>query len=119
MNSVKITNAFIPVADPGASARWYSTVLGFQVASVDEWSAVLRCEGGSPSLTLMGPASGIAAAPGLAWATCNLAVADLDEARAELERHGSEPGDVEGSYEVCRFFTAKDPDGNTLLVTDR
>ncbi|GAA4056936.1 VOC family protein [Nonomuraea soli] len=119
MNSVQITTAFLPVADPAASARWYSEALGFQVVSVDEWSAVLRCGSGSPTLTLMGPASGIAAAPGLAWATCNLAVADLDQARSELERHGCEPGDVEGSYEVCRFFTASDLDGNTLLVTDR
>ncbi|KAB8191814.1 VOC family protein [Nonomuraea phyllanthi] len=121
MDPVQITTAFIPVADPAASARWYNRVLGFQIHSVDEWSAVLRPGGGAgaTSLTLLGPASGIQAKPGLPWATCNFTVADLDQARSRLEGHGCEPGAIEGDPEVCRFFAVQDPDGNTLLVTDR
>jgi catechol 2,3-dioxygenase-like lactoylglutathione lyase family enzyme len=121
MHSVQITTAFIPVADPAASARWYNRVLGFQIRSVEEWSAVLHPGEGvaSPSLTLLGPASGIQAKPGLAWATCNFLVADLDQARSELEGHGCKPGAVEGAPEICLFFHIQDPDGNMLLITDR
>lgn len=121
MDSVRITTTFMPVADPAAAARWYSHALGFQIHSVDEWSAVLRPgkSVGSPSLTLLGPASGIQAKPGLAWATCNFAVADLSQARADLEANGCEPSAIEGMPEICRFFTVRDLDGNTLLVTDR
>jgi catechol 2,3-dioxygenase-like lactoylglutathione lyase family enzyme len=121
MDCVQISTAFIPVADPAAAARWYSRVLGLQIHSVEEWSAVLRPGGGagSPSLTLLGPASGIPAKPGLAWATCNFVAADLNQARSDLEGYGCEPSAVEGSPEICRFFTIQDPDGNTLLITDR
>jgi catechol 2,3-dioxygenase-like lactoylglutathione lyase family enzyme len=121
MDSVRITTAFIPVADPVAAARWYSRVLGFQVHTADAWSAVLRSgEGDEPtSLTLMGPASGIQVKPGLAWATCNFAVSDLSRARSELQGYGCDPSAIDGTPEICLFFTIEDPDGNTLLVTDR
>jgi catechol 2,3-dioxygenase-like lactoylglutathione lyase family enzyme len=121
MDSVRITTAFIPVADPATSAHWYSRMLGFRIYSEDERSAVLRSgEGiGSTSLTLLGPASGIQAKPGLGWATCNFAVTSLDQARSHLEGQGCEPSAIEGAPEICCFFTIRDPDGNTLLVTDR
>jgi hypothetical protein len=88
---------------------------------VDDWSAVLHSGAsvGSTSLTLLGPASGIRAKPGLPWATCNFAVADLDQARSDLEGQGCEPSAIEGAPEICRFFTLQDPDGNVLPVTDR
>ncbi|WP_377273037.1 VOC family protein [Peterkaempfera sp. SMS 1(5)a] len=121
MDPVRITTAFIPVADPAAAARWYSRSLGLHIHSVDEWSAVLGpgADAASTSLTLLGPASGIQAEPGLAWATCNFAVADLVRVRAELESQGFEPSAITGAPEICRFFTLQDPDGNTLLLTDR
>ncbi len=121
VNAARITTAFIPVADPAAAARWYSRILGFRVHLVDEWSAILRSGEGddATSLTLMGPASGIQAKPGLDWATCNFTVTDLSLARSDLADHGCQPTAIEGSPEICRFFTIKDPDGNTLLVTDR
>ncbi|MFJ3339273.1 VOC family protein [Streptomyces sp. NPDC086766] len=121
MDSVQITTAFIPVADPAVSARWYSRSLGLRVHSVDERSAVLHAGGspGSMSLTLLGPASGIQAKPGLAWATCNFAVADLSRTRSDLHKLGCETSAIEGAPEICLFFTLHDPDGNTLLITDR
>jgi predicted enzyme related to lactoylglutathione lyase len=121
MTSVRIGTAFVPVRDPAAAAPWYGRALGLAVQSVDEWSAVLRSGDGAggASLTLLGSASGIRAAPGLPWATCAFTVADLAAARAGLAAEGGEPGPVEGAPEVCRFFTARDPDGNTLLITDR
>jgi catechol 2,3-dioxygenase-like lactoylglutathione lyase family enzyme len=121
MRHARITTAFIPVADPEASAAWYSRAFGFQVQSVTAWSALLRPgEGaGSTALTLLGPASGIRAKPGLEWATCNFAISDLAQARSDLEGHGCAPSAIEGAPEVCLFFTVSDPDGNTVLVTDR
>jgi catechol 2,3-dioxygenase-like lactoylglutathione lyase family enzyme len=121
MNHVRITTAFIPVSEPDAAASWYSRVLGFQVQSVDGWSALLRSGEGddSTALTLLGPASGIRAKPGLNWATCNFAVSDLSQTRSDLEAYGCLPSAIEGKPEICLFFTVEDPDGNTLLVTDR
>jgi catechol 2,3-dioxygenase-like lactoylglutathione lyase family enzyme len=121
VSPANITTAFIPVTDPAASADWYSRTLGFRIDSTNEWSAVLQsAEGvGSTALTLLGPASGIQAKPGLNWATCNFAVPDLDLVRADLERQGLEPTAIEGTAETVRFFTVRDPDDNTLLVTDR
>ncbi|MEV4262456.1 VOC family protein [Kribbella sp. NPDC049584] len=121
MDSVRITTAFIPVADPEASASWYSRVLDFRIQSVDAWSAILRTGQGddSTALTLLGPASGIQVKPGLDWATCNFAVRDIIQARSDLEGHGCSPSAIEGAPEICLFFTVQDPDDNTLLVTDR
>jgi hypothetical protein len=67
----------------------------------------------------MAPASGTKATPGLAWATCNFAVDDIERARAELQELGCEPSPIDGSLEVGRYFTVQDPDRNTLLITDR
>ncbi|WP_307073356.1 VOC family protein [Arthrobacter pascens] len=119
MSSAMITTAFIPVSDPSVAARWYSQILGLDILALDNWSAVLGDGAGSTSLTLLGPESGIKATPGLKWATCNFLVQNLAGKRAELERQGIPVGAVEGSADVCLFFTLADPDGNTLLLTDR
>lgn len=105
MQPVKITTAFIPVANPGDSADWYSRTLGLRVDVVNEWSAVLRSGEGTEStaLTLLGPSTGIQAKPGLDWATCSFAVADLDQVRADLLGQGYEPSAIEGSPETVRF----------------
>ncbi|WP_460666139.1 VOC family protein [Kribbella swartbergensis] len=116
---MKITTAFIPVAVPADSADWYSRTLGLRVEEVNEWSAVLRPGDGAKSMavTLLGPTTGIQAKPGLDWATCNFAVADLDQVRADLHDQGHEPSPIEGTPDTVRFFTLRDPDANTLLIT--
>ena len=38
---------------------------------------------------------------------------------ARLEDSGVPVGSIAGAPDVCLFFTAQDPDGNTLLLTDR
>ena len=53
------------------------------------------------------------------FATCSYLVDDLDAARRRLEAAGAAPSPVDGSPEVCLFVTARDPDGNVLLVVDR
>jgi catechol 2,3-dioxygenase-like lactoylglutathione lyase family enzyme len=119
MSSIAITTAFIPVKDPSAAARWYSEVLGLDIQTSNTFSAVLGSGAGSTSLTLLGPDSGIRATPGLKWATCNFRVENLAGKRAELEQRDIPVGAVEGSPDVCLFFTFQDTDGNTLLLTDR
>lgn len=115
----KINSAFVPVSDPKRSASWYSQVLGFTIASVNQWSAVLAADQGGAILTLLGPDSGIKATPGLPWATHSLLVADLDGVHAGLVASGHEPSEITGDAQVCRWFTLTDPDGNILLVVDR
>ena len=82
-----VSNAFVPVSDPGQAAEWYSEHLMLRVVTISEWSAVLTGDGGA-TVTLMGPLSGIAAKPGLAWATCGFLVEDLTGMRDRLLRKG-------------------------------
>ena len=112
-----ITTAFIPVHDPRTGALWYADAFELDVVESSDASSVVA--GSHGQVTLMGPASGIHTAPGLRWATCNFRVDDLAVARERLARLGAHPGDVLGDPARCLFFTATDPDGNTLLVTDR
>ena len=113
-----VSNAFIPVSDPGRAAKWYSEHLMLRTVTVSEWSAVLTGDGGA-TVTLMGPLSGIAAEPGLAWATCGFLVEDLTGMRDSLLRNGHGVSVVEGDPNTCLFFTVRDLDGNVLLLTDR
>ncbi|MBI9114312.1 VOC family protein [Sanguibacter suaedae] len=112
-----IGTAFVPVTSPQIAAEWYREVLGLDIATVSEHSAVLFV--GSQRLTLMGPASGISAQPGLTWATCNFVVDDVDATYAALEERGLVETAIRGDRDICRYFSAKDLDGNVLLVVDR
>ena len=112
-----ITTAFIPVRDPSESARWYAEAFGLEIVEATEFSSVLA--GSAGQVTLMGPASGIRVAPGLDWATCNFRVNDVAVARERLTGGRADPSEVFGDPARCLFFTVSDPDGNTLLVTDR
>jgi len=112
-----ITTAFIPVREPRASAHWYADVFGLGVVEETDFSSVLA--GSHGQVTLMGPKSGIHVDPGLPWATCNFRVDDLASVHELLVRLGANPGGVLGDPDRCLFFTATDPDGNTVLVTDR
>lgn len=115
-----VGTAFVPVHDPAAAADWYAEALGLGIGEVTPWSARLHAGGDHRTvLTLMGPASGIRAQPGLPFATCNFVAEDLDAARERLAAAGAAPSAVSGSADVCLFVTAQDPDGNTLLVVDR
>ncbi|WP_335988661.1 VOC family protein [Glycomyces sp. MUSA5-2] len=114
----QIGSVFLPVHDTAAAAAWYSERFGMTVRSCADHAAVL--DAGSPprTLTLMGPPSGIGAEPGLRWAPFNLVAADLAAVRARLAETG-EVGPVSGDERTCFWFTAADPDGNTLLIVDR
>ncbi|HEY0474693.1 MAG TPA: VOC family protein [Kribbella sp.] len=116
--TTRVGSAFVPVSDAAAAAGWYADYLDLQAVSVEPQVAVLTDDSGS-TVTLLAPSSGIAAKPGLDWATCNYVVSDLDGQHAESERRGLAPSAVEGDATVCRFFTVRDLDGNLMLIVDR
>lgn len=115
----QIGSAFLPVNEPKAAAEWYAKVFGLAVRSSEEHAAVL--ESGEPvrRLTLLGPKSGISAAPGLGWAPFNLIADDLEELRGRLGEFSETVSSVDGDDRSCLWFTTQDPDGNTLLIVDR
>ena len=113
----QLGSVFLPVVSPSTAARWYAAVFGLGVSSIEEHAAVLDSPDREFRLTLMGPASGIAAVPGLTWSPFSLLVEDLSAARKALANHNPSP--ITGDDRRCLWFTATDPDGNTLLVCDR
>ncbi len=113
MRVSSIGSSFVPVHHPPTAAAWYADRFGVDIESSSDATAVLRV--GGHRVTLMGPASGILAGPGLPWATCSFLVEDLEAARSRFEDASAMGGDPA----VCLFFTAHDPDGNVVLVVDR
>lgn len=116
---VQIGSAFLPVSAPASAARWYSETFGFSVVSVENHAAVLETPEPARKLTLLGPKSGISAAPGLSWAPFNLLAEDLGDLRERLEAASIPVGSVNGDDQSCFWFTTEDPDGNILLIVDR
>jgi hypothetical protein len=116
--TTRLGSAFVPVSDAAAAAGWYSDFLDLRTVSVESHAAVLT-GGADSTVTLLAPGSGIAAKPGLDWATCSFAVSDIDSHHAESERRGLAPTAIEGDATVCRFFTVRDLDGNMMLIVDQ
>lgn len=114
---ISLASAFVPVQHPPTAAGWYAEAFGATVEEATEHAAVLRL--GTGLLTLMGPASGIRATPGLPWSPVSFRADDLEAARARLAATGAGVSTVQGSADRCLFLTVDDPDGNVLLVVDR
>jgi len=106
------------VSDAAAAASWYTDFLGLRAISVESHAAVLT-DDADRTVTLLAPSSGIAAKPGLDWATCTFVVSDIDSRHAESKRRGLAPTAIEGDASVCRFFTVRDLDGNKVLIVDQ
>jgi predicted enzyme related to lactoylglutathione lyase len=118
VTTTRIGTAFVPVTDLHASVEWYEQHLGLTCSSRSQHAMVLQAPAGG-TITLMAPNSGIAAAPGLDWATCNFVVTDIDQAHGAATAAGPQPSPIFGSPAECRFFTVRDPDGNLILRVDR
>ena len=116
--TTRLGSAFVPVSDAAAAAGWYTDFLDLRTVSVEPHAAVLTDDADS-TVTLLAPSSGIAAKPGLDWATCTYVVSDIDSHHAESERRGLAPTAIEGNATVCRFFTVRDLDGNIMLIVDQ
>ncbi|WP_432545625.1 VOC family protein [Kineococcus sp. SYSU DK004] len=113
-----LASSFLPVSDPAAAAAWYAERFGLTVAEVHEHAAVLDDRDGR-RLALLGPASGIAAEPGLPWAAVSFRAPDVRAFREECRDAGVPCSDVRGDAATCLFVTVEDPDGGTVLVVDR
>ena len=113
-----VASSFLPVNETAAAAAWYQAHLGLDVVDVREHSAVLQ-DSHQRRLTLLGPGSGIAAAPGLAWAPVSFQVEDVHAFRDECLRAEMRCSPVQGDPATCSFVTVDDLDGNTVLVVDR
>ncbi|WP_433362734.1 VOC family protein [Actinoplanes sp. CA-142083] len=113
----QLGSVFLPVRSPRDAADWFAAVFGLAVSSIEDHAAVLDSADREFRLTLMGPASGIATPPGLSWAPFSLLVNDLEAARKSLLDR--DPSEIAGDERTCFWFTATDPDGNTLLICDR
>jgi catechol 2,3-dioxygenase-like lactoylglutathione lyase family enzyme len=116
--TTRMGSAFVPVSDASAAAEWYADFLGLRTVSLQTHAAVVADDDGR-TVTLLAPSSGIAAKPGLDWATCTFVVSDLDDHHAESERRGLAPSAIDGDAKVCRFFTVRDLDGNLMLIVDQ
>lgn len=113
-----LASVFLPVRSTAESAAWYQNHLGLVPSDVQEHAAVLEDAAGR-RLTLLGPASGVAARPGLPWAPVSFSVTDLGAFVEGCRAAGIAPSPVAGDPAVCLFVTVEDSDGNTLLVVDR
>ena len=102
--------------DLGRARHFYAEVLGLQVETEGESDMELRC--GQVTLDVFDPSSiGQPFAPSPAGLA--LRVADVDEARAELETKGVVFDGETLETSVCRQAWFKDPDGNALMLHRR
>ena len=108
----------VPVRDMERSKRFYAETLGLPSPNLDG-SAWPEFETGNVSLYLMDPTNVGQEFEGPHTAHIALQVADVAEARAELEGKGVEfAGEIFDSG-VCHMAFFRDPDGNALMLHRR
>ena len=108
----------VPVRDMERSKRFYAETLGLPSTNLEE-SGWPEFETGNVSLYLMDPTNVGREFTGPHTAHIALRVADVAEARAELEGKGVEfEGDIFDSG-VCHMAFFRDPDGNALMLHRR
>jgi catechol 2,3-dioxygenase-like lactoylglutathione lyase family enzyme len=102
--------------DIARARSFYTEVLGFDIESEGESDMELTC--GQVTLDIFDPSSiGQPFAPSPAGLA--LRVADVEEARRELEAKGVEFDGATVETSVCRMAFFKDPDGNALMLHRR
>jgi catechol 2,3-dioxygenase-like lactoylglutathione lyase family enzyme len=104
----------IPTRDVGRAIAWYRDVLGLPESDVSEG----ELETPNVTLSFWEPEGEdlpfVANTAGFA-----LRVADVGEARAELEAKGVEFIAETWDSGVCHFAACRDPDGNTVILHRR
>ena len=118
--------AVLAVADLAAARRFYEDQLGLTAGEHDDQGVAYPCAGGTSLFVYLSPENaGRNPATSAGWA-----VDDLDATMAELAARGvvfeqyDQPGiktDPRGVFDAGPFRAAwmKDPDGNTLAMTER
>ena len=113
MNVERVDFFNIATRDAEASRAWYREVVGLPVdpRNPDELTA------GQVTLTFWEPEKeGIDFHPSIGGFAVR--VADVDDARAELEQHGAECVGS-GDTGVCKMAVFLDPDGNAVMLHRR
>jgi catechol 2,3-dioxygenase-like lactoylglutathione lyase family enzyme len=104
----------IPTRDVGRALAWYRDVLGLPESDVSEGEIE------TPNVTLSFWESGREDLPFVAnTAGFALRVADVAQARAELEAKGVDFIAATWDSGVCHFAACRDPDGNTVILHRR
>ncbi len=104
----------VPTRDIGRALAWYRDVLGLPESEVSEGEVE------TPNVTLSFWEPEREDLPFVAnTAGFALRVADVAQARAELEAQGVEFIAETWDSGVCRFAACRDPDGNTVILHRR
>ena len=102
------------VSSLDASIAWYSEVLGFTLLYRKE--EIAWCELSSPVARVNVGLGVREEAGGKGGATLTFGVADIDAAKAELDRHGvRQDGPIQDIPDMVRLLTFFDPDDNALM----
>lgn len=97
------------------SIAWYQEVLGFELLyQADE---IAWCELRTPVARVNVGLSQVEEAGGKGGATLTFGVADIEAAKAELDRHGvRQDGPIRDIPNLVRLLTFYDPDDNALML---
>ncbi|HEY4551592.1 MAG TPA: VOC family protein [Bacillaceae bacterium] len=111
---------FIPVTDPGKSAKWYEEKLGFSLIYIEEEAAVMRIAEGAQTVVCLVKTKNHTP---MTFPENNFGVgkyynfipADIQKTHKRLVERGVDvtPLEEEGTM---KYFTFFDPDGNPLGV---
>jgi len=115
-----VEGLFIPVSDPGSSAKWYQEILGCSIVMEEPGATVIRLSDHSPTVLCLvrTDAKVPVAFPENGFGVdkfMNFLTEDIEELHKALTEQGVRVGDI-GSEGTARFFTFLDPDGNRLGV---
>ena len=120
LGSQKIV-AFAATRDPGRAKAFYQGVLGLRLVSEDSFALVFRVGGTMLRVTTV---QEMAVAPYtvLGWHVTSIAatMTTLERAAVVFERYPGMPQDKRGVWTApggARIAWFKDPDGNTLSIT--
>lgn len=114
--------AFVGTSDPGRAKAFYRDTLGLALQSEDPFALVFDASGTILRVTAV-PRVMAAEYTVLGWSVSDIgaAVTDLRNAGVQFERYAGLPQDDRGVWQApggARVAWFKDPDGNTLSITE-
>ena len=114
--------AFVPTADPGAAKKFYAETLGLRLVSDDEFAVVFDLRGTMlrvEKVAKLTPQSFTV----LGWKVQSITttIAGLERRGVRFERYAGLTQDARGVWTApggTKVAWFKDPDGNTLSLTE-
>jgi catechol 2,3-dioxygenase-like lactoylglutathione lyase family enzyme len=117
--------AFVPTREPGRARRFYENTLGLRFVSEDQFATVFDANGVMLRVANVSGVKNFEPAPFtiLGWqvASARKTVEDLVKKGVKLERYEGMEQDALGIWSSpsgARIAWFKDPDGNTLSITE-